>query len=57
MPGYERLDEETTGDAKKENAIDEEHVIGNSGAQCVTIDSEDPTFANQLILGSSQEPK
>jgi hypothetical protein len=54
MPGYERLDEETMGDAKKENAIDEEHVIGNSGAQCVPIDSEDPTFANQLIL--DEEP-
>lgn len=54
MPGYERLDEETTNDAKKDKTIDNEHVIGNTGAQCVPIDSEDPTFANQLIL--DEEP-
>ncbi len=51
MPGYERLDEETTDDPKKGNTIDDELVIDNSGAQCVPIDSEDPTFTNQLILG------
>lgn len=44
------MDEETTDDPKKGNTIDDELVIDNSGAQCVPIDSEDPTFTNQLIL-------